>query len=122
MRSATHRPSLVTVRFVPADVSAEVPSGTTAAEAAARARVALALPCGGKGACGNCRVRVVSGLAGVSDADRARLPPEAIEDGWRLACALAVEEDITLEHRSGAATVKTGFGAGDVPEPVHTVR
>jgi len=53
--------------------------------------------CGGRGTCGKCAVRVVSGSVVTSDADRARFSPAELEDGWRLACAAFPAAEITVE-------------------------
>ncbi len=51
--------AMVSVRFQPADVVAEVPAGTLIHEAALRAGILdLELPCGGEGVCGLCKVEV----------------------------------------------------------------
>src|ERR1700689_3564025 len=47
------------VRFQPADVEIEVPTGTLIHEAALRAGILdLELPCGGEGSCGLCKVEL----------------------------------------------------------------
>lgn len=42
--------------------------------------------CGGKGSCGKCKVRVISGAASVSTADRVHLSEQEIAEGYRIAC------------------------------------
>ncbi len=54
-------------------------------------------PCGGRGGCRGCRVRVLEGEAAVTQADRAALTAGEIGAGWRLACHLRPETDLTLE-------------------------
>src|SRR5512142_2651908 len=54
-------------------------------------------PCGGQANCRGCRVRVVRGHAPVRPEDEALLSAEEIAAGWRLACRLQPEQDITLE-------------------------
>jgi uncharacterized 2Fe-2S/4Fe-4S cluster protein (DUF4445 family) len=71
------------VHFLPADVVAEVPSGTFIHEAAIRAGlVTLELPCGGQGSCGQCLVELIG----------------ANGDGGRLvmACQTRVSRDLTV--------------------------
>lgn len=46
----------------------------------------LSADCGGRGRCGRCRVRFLSGAPEASEADRAVLAEELLRDGWRLAC------------------------------------
>ncbi|HCC37496.1 MAG TPA: ferredoxin [Treponema sp.] len=53
--------------------------------------------CGGRGSCGKCAVRVISGSVPVSDSDRARFSPAELEDGWRLACAAFPVSEIVVE-------------------------
>ena len=55
--------------------------------------------CGGKAGCGCCRVRIVKGastLSPINDAEKARLGPEKISDGWRLACQTHMLRDVTI--------------------------
>ncbi len=86
------------VRFLPeADVT-YVPCGTTVAEAAARAGVFITLPCGGRGTCGKCRVRVVEGeLAPPTASERELLSAEELEAGVRLACQARITGQVVIE-------------------------
>jgi uncharacterized 2Fe-2S/4Fe-4S cluster protein (DUF4445 family) len=54
-------------------------------------------PCGGQGSCGGCRVRVLSGQVPISAEDAAKLTEEQLTDGWRLACHIVADNDLTLE-------------------------
>lgn len=54
-------------------------------------------PCGGKGRCKGCRVRVVRGDLALSAKQRDMLSPAEIEAGWRLACCGQAETDLTLD-------------------------
>ena len=49
------------IRFLPFSVDIDIPQGMTILEAARLAGVYLPAPCGGRGRCGNCKVRIVSG-------------------------------------------------------------
>jgi uncharacterized 2Fe-2S/4Fe-4S cluster protein (DUF4445 family) len=70
------------VRFLPADVTAEVPAGTLIHEAAIRAELAhMELPCGAQGSCGLCLVEV-------SGAGR--------EPMMVMACQTKVRDDIVV--------------------------
>ena len=53
-------------------------------------------PCGGQGACGKCRVRVVSGRLDATGEDISLLGEEAVDAGWRLACRGRITHDATL--------------------------
>ena len=70
--------------------------------------------CGGRGACGKCAVRVVSGNVPVSNADHSRWTSEELEEGWRLACAAFPTEEITVEIPE---TSERDFSALDSFEP-----
>lgn len=72
----------------------DVPDGTSLGEAAAKAGIELNMPCGGQGRCGRCAVVVEEG-----DVDRrsvTRLSPEALNEGYALACQTFVESDVVI--------------------------
>lgn len=70
---------------------------------------ALALPCGGKGMCGKCRVRVVQGTLPVTPEDRRIFSDEQLAQGWRLACKAvtrdAVELVVPVQEQQGFSAV-----------------
>ncbi|MCR4435308.1 MAG: ASKHA domain-containing protein [Clostridiales bacterium] len=53
-------------------------------------------PCGGKGRCGKCRVRIVGGADSPSDGEKEFLDEEEIEAGIRLACFTAIHGDMEV--------------------------
>ena len=53
--------------------------------------------CGGKGSCGKCAVRLVSGSLPISDADRACFSQLELDGGWRLACTAFPNEAVSVE-------------------------
>lgn len=54
--------------------------------------------CGARGACGQCRVRVIRGGAGpLTDNEKARLGRDEMQNGYRLACQLRLAGDIDIE-------------------------
>jgi uncharacterized 2Fe-2S/4Fe-4S cluster protein (DUF4445 family) len=66
-------------------------------EAAQKAGVALDAPCGGRGTCGKCKVRVLSGSISTEAACvEASITPREFEDGWRLACLIYPQSDIEV--------------------------
>ena len=75
-------------------VVATVPTGTLLSEAARRAGVEIGQPCGGQGRCGRCAVQVTAG--NVRRRSTLRLSPQAIEDGYALACQSVVEGDAAI--------------------------
>lgn len=52
----------LSVTFLPDEQEITVDAGTTVIEAAALAGVELEGPCGGKGTCGKCLIRLYKGL------------------------------------------------------------
>ena len=80
----------VPVTFVPAQVTVWVEQGTTVLDASKRAGLIVAAPCGGRGVCGSCAVRLVSGhLSDPDDVERKSLcnAPGDV----RLACRARVD-------------------------------
>ncbi len=69
------------LRFLPTNTEVSVKPGTTVMEAAAEAGVEIEGPCGGKGTCGKCRVKVV----------------KEGEGQWVQACRMPVTENLTIE-------------------------
>ena len=86
------------VTFEPGGCAVQVLPGTLLIEAAARAGVIVQTPCGGKGTCGKCAVRVTAGRCAPSAACAAHFSPAKLKAGWRLACQARFE--------GGAVTVE----------------
>lgn len=73
-----------------------------------------ALPCGGHGLCGKCKVQAWGGLSPLSETERVRLTEEEITAGFRLACCTRVIGDCQVE-RAEQSTAHTIQVAGDLP-------
>ena len=56
-------------------------------------------PCGGRGRCRGCRIRLLHGTASPNAIEREILSPNEIAQGWRLACQCVPESDSTIELR-----------------------
>ena len=54
-------------------------------------------PCGGKGTCGKCKVRLLDGEIKITDAHRQKIEQLGLSPEWRLACFSRCTGDITLE-------------------------
>ncbi len=54
-------------------------------------------PCAGKGTCGNCKVKVLSGSIELSDNHKQKVEKLGLEDNRRLACLSSCTDDVTLE-------------------------
>ncbi|MCD6354349.1 MAG: DUF4445 domain-containing protein [Prolixibacteraceae bacterium] len=54
-------------------------------------------PCGGKGVCGSCKVKLLEGELEIDAAQQARLDKLKLGNNWRLACFCRAKSNITLE-------------------------
>ncbi len=88
-----YRP-IYTVTFGPDGQKVQVPEGTLITEAAEEAGIELNIPCGGQGRCGRCAVVVEQG--DVHRRSTARLSPEALKEGYALACQTVVQSDVVI--------------------------
>ncbi|MDN5362853.1 MAG: hypothetical protein PWP70_1900, partial [Moorella sp. (in: firmicutes)] len=118
----------VLVDFQPVGRRAEVATGQTILAAAQQLGLSLGsggltAPCGGRGLCGRCRVRVASGQAGeITPAERRFLTPAQLEQGYRLACQAVVtaplKVEIPPESMLGVQKLQVeGLEVEVVPEP-----
>lgn len=57
----------------------------------------IEFPCGGKGICGKCKVRLLSGEIEITNHHQEKLERLALSPDWRLACFSNCTSDITLE-------------------------
>ncbi len=78
-------------------------------------------PCGGRGRCKGCRVRLLEGDLPPTAMDTRFLSDSELRDGWRLACQARIKGDLTLEVAQWESTIlsddtpvafasKEGFG------------
>lgn len=81
----------------------------------------IEFPCGGRGRCRGCRVRVIGGELAETPSDIRLLTPGERAEGWRMACQARPVSDISIELRQWAALIladdtpfkfepRTGFG------------
>ncbi|MEW5947145.1 MAG: ASKHA domain-containing protein [bacterium] len=75
---------------------AEVPLGCTVLEAAWRAGEPVDSPCGGRGKCGKCRVRVKGDAAPATPRELEKLTAGEMGRGWRLACQAEAAGDVSV--------------------------
>lgn len=57
----------------------------------------IEFPCGGKGTCGKCKVKLLAGEIAISPQHQQKLKELKLESDWRLACLSQCTEDIVLE-------------------------
>jgi uncharacterized 2Fe-2S/4Fe-4S cluster protein (DUF4445 family) len=82
------------VQLLPAQATAEVPTGTLVAEAIQQAGLQIAQPCGGQGRCGRCAVIVEQGAVRLRST--IRLSAADLEAGYALACQAVIEGDAVV--------------------------
>ncbi len=90
------RPSRVRVSFLPLAREAEVGYGESVLDAAREAGLSMDAPCGGRGYCGDCRVKFVDGAPEPGTWDRLHLAASELEEGARLGCTACVTQDAIL--------------------------
>lgn len=61
-----------------------------------REDIGIIMPCGGKGKCGKCRVKVEEGNILASEQDKKFFSDEELKDGWRLGCCAIIEENAVI--------------------------
>ncbi len=101
----------------------QVPGGTLLTEAAVRAGVQIAQPCGGQGRCGRCAVQILGGAdaaGGVRRRSTLRLSVADVAAGYALACQAVVEGDaqvIVPAQETLERTLTTDRTAAEVTVP-----
>jgi uncharacterized 2Fe-2S/4Fe-4S cluster protein (DUF4445 family) len=107
-----------TVEFRPSGRTVQVPPQSELLDAARQAGVEIEAPCGGKGTCGKCIVRVAKG--DVDSDSFGMLPHAPVAEKYVLACRTRVlEDDITIEVLE-QATLEGGKFAPE--DETHLVR
>jgi len=82
------------VTILPIGKELELSDGENLLSAVRRAGAAIQSPCNGEGSCGKCLVRVES--ADVPITPHKNLSQKKAEEGWRLACRVTPEADLTV--------------------------
>ncbi len=101
------------ITVLPIGRTIETPSGALLRDALQAAGIHLDYPCGGKGGCRQCRVKVTPAPA----AGKGRLKESEAAGGVRLACQLPVMEDCTVEipeERMSARSWTQGLRDDDI--------
>lgn len=109
----------VKIKLHPIGKSLEIISGTPLIDVLHE--FGIEFPCGGKGTCGNCKVKLLSGEIAIDPAQQQKLDNLKLDNNWRLACYCTAEADITIEisqfetiiladNSNFAFQPKSGFG------------
>lgn len=73
-----------------------VESGSTLLETLGKAGVPIPSPCGGKGACRQCKVQVLDGGGEALQTEMGAFSKKDLAAGWRLSCQCKVKNDMKL--------------------------
>jgi uncharacterized 2Fe-2S/4Fe-4S cluster protein (DUF4445 family) len=100
------------VRCLPSGQAADVASGTELLDAVRRVGAEVDAPCGGKGTCGKCVVRVAGGE--VDSNSLGMLSAASVADGYVLACRTRVlTADVIVEVPQASASEQGKFSDTD---------
>jgi uncharacterized 2Fe-2S/4Fe-4S cluster protein (DUF4445 family) len=94
---------LVKIQLQPLGKTVEVERGTPLSEVLFEHGVEF--PCGGRGRCRGCKVKVLQGSLAVTPEQAQRLTPPELAAGWRLACRCCAEGDLVLDLAQWEATI-----------------
>jgi uncharacterized 2Fe-2S/4Fe-4S cluster protein (DUF4445 family) len=98
------------VTFQPSGKNITAAAGSSLLECARSADVSIDAPCGGKGTCGKCMVRILAGS--VDSQSLGALSQELVADGYVLACKTKIlNGDVTVETPQ-----RTGWDGGKFVE------
>lgn len=107
----------------PASTTVSFLSGHSLLDVAQAKGIAVNAPCGGRGSCGKCLVRLVAGTSAPTTDDRAILSEGMLRDGLRLSCKMRPKTSVTVEIQSrfdlhAAPSVTRFEAAEDLPREV----
>lgn len=88
------------------DKKVEVETGGPLLSALATQNVFLPSACGGKGSCGQCRVRVTQGGGEILPTETVHFTRKEIKDDWRLACQVKVKNDLSIKVPASVLDIK----------------
>ena len=75
-------------------------------------------PCGGRGRCRGCKIKVLAGSLPITAEEKRKLSPAELDAGWRLACRGRAEGDLKIELAQWEAAILTDHSALDfTPQP-----
>ena len=103
------------VFFQPGDLELEIEAGSTIMKAMDLAGIEFDFPCGGRGRCGKCRVKILQGMEPPSTTELEMLDEKELDEGIRLACLTKINQDLKvelpfkLEHKILLATEERNF-------------
>lgn len=84
----------------------KVPAGDKLLTSLANQGIFVPSACGGGGACGQCRCKVLKGGGDVLPTELGHLSKREVREGWRLACQVSVRQDMEIELPASVFGVK----------------
>ncbi|WP_157952421.1 NADH:ubiquinone reductase (Na(+)-transporting) subunit F [Candidatus Similichlamydia epinepheli] len=84
--------------------------GETLLRSLSRCYITVPSPCGGKGSCHQCRVRVVEGVSPPNELEKGVFSEEELNDGWRLACQVLVKNEVKVDLPGKALSLESFSG------------
>ena len=84
----------------------EVAPGGSLLSTLGNEKIFLPSACGGKGSCGQCKCRVISGGGTILPTEVGFFNRKQILNNWRLGCQVKVKEDMEIEVPESALSVK----------------
>lgn len=88
------------------DKKLTVPTGNSLISTLAEQEVYLPSACGGKGSCGQCKCRVLSGGGDILPTEKGFFTRRQQQDHWRLGCQVKVKEDIAIAVPQSILSIK----------------
>lgn len=88
------------------DTDVTVDSGSSLLSSLANKNVFLPSACGGKGSCGQCRVRVTEGGGEILPTETVHFTRREVKDGWRLGCQVKIKQDMKISVPASVLSVR----------------
>ena len=88
------------------DKKLTVETGNSLISTLAEHEVYLPSACGGKGSCGQCKCRVLSGGGDILPTEKGFFTRKQQQDHWRLGCQVKVKEDIAIAVPQSILSIK----------------
>ena len=102
----------ITFQVNGSEVVLHAAEGDNLLEAARRANVAIDAPCSGNGACGKCKVKLISGE--LESPKTRHISDEEYAEGWRLSCVSKVLTDVVVEVPDIASAYRSRMRVADI--------
>ena len=88
------------------DKQLEVCTGNSLISTLAEQQIYLPSACGGKGSCGQCKCRVLSGGGSILPTEVGFFTRKQQQEGWRLGCQVKVKEDMKIALPPSILSIK----------------